>query len=542
MYFTAHLNVKSSFNNLISILDDTQPDTSTACEAEITNDNDHPVTELHYIWCARSFFQFHHFLAIKSVIHKFQPQVVHFHATQLPPSAPHDFEWFDDIKDTVPLLELHETDEAKCMNNQSMPSSIYLKSIIERSPCVHHVIVQEDVVVNKYYQQRLAWNISAILVVSDATAAHFADELKYFNVQYFSCTTVRFATLAGNCANNVMPSSICEKNLTREDICIHFANNVFLRDVFQSNISIATFIRFMYYGSSELILPIVHKTDVIPKVGHYVYLGSELVTEKNLNFEFFMSILSLFGIAKLDCVYIHGTVKFKGKFWNYLMNRKFCVHWRFWPLPKYAWQQEMNGHIGHIADIVRAQIFLQYGGLHIDPDAYVIRKLPDHYWRYEAVLGLDVYYDCPGMVAIPGEVKSYINLGICLSMPKSRYFALYQKSQKNFYDALWTYNSGQKPLHVYERNPELAYLDPKLQVVCAGRQCCPSWARTKQESVLWSENFAFWLNETFAVHIVWPIDELTNPKTIRTSQSAFGRIAANILSANNISLTEIENL
>ena len=546
LHSTAKFCPNAALNCILLIYDGSELITNQPCEkpTKITNDNDHPLTELHYIWCARSYFQFHHFLAISSAVHKFQPQVVHFHAAQLPPSAPHDFEWFEDVKNTIPLLELHETDEAKCMNNQSMPSITYLRSFIEKSPCVHHVIIQEDVVVNKGYQQRLAWNISAILVVSDVTTAYMTQEVKHLNVQYSSCTSVSFTTLAGNCLKNVSPSSMCDKNLLNEDICLHFANSVFLRDVFQSNISIAKYLRSLYYGSSKVILPTLYETNVIPKIGHYVYLGTETIRAKTLSFEFFMSILSLFGVAKLDCVYIHGTIKFKGKYWDYLMKRKLCIHWSYWPYPKHVWQQSLaGGHVSHVADTVRAQIFITYGGLHIDPDAYMIQKLPDHYWRYEAVLGLDVHYACPKIdYIIPKEVKAYVNMGVCLSMPKSRFFAIYQKSQKRFFEKLWIYNSGQKPTHIYERNPSLAFLDPKLQVVCAGRTCCPSWATTEQEAIVWSENIDLWLNETFSVHIVWPVDELTKPKTIRGSQSAFGRIANHILAANNIDLSEIENL
>ena len=73
----------------------------------------------------------------------------------------------------------------------------------------------------------------------------------------------------------------------------------------------------------------------------------------------------------------------------------------------------------------------------------------------------------PG-VEVPKEIESNINLGICLSMPGSRFFAKYQEAQKVYHDHLWLYNSGRKPTRIYERFPGLAYLSPKLNVMCAG--------------------------------------------------------------------------
>ena len=489
-----------------------------------------------------AFFQFHHFLAVSSAYYRFRPQIVHFHTAHLPQSAPHVIEWFKDLQSTIPLLQLHETAEAKCIANQ-MPSINYLKKLIATAS--HNVgqvfIIQEDVVVNKQYRQSLQWNFKVSFVVSNSTSAYLFSALKQNNLKYLSCISISFITLLGKCANSVTPSSLCERNLVNEDFCIHFASSIFLRDTFTLNTSVAMFIRHNYYGSAKAILPNIHTTSVIPRIGHYVYMGKTIITTKQLSFEFFMSILSLFGIAKLDCVYIHGTVKFKGIYWDYLMSRNFCVRWLYFPYPKSVWQQQLTGPIELIADIVRAQIFVQYGGLHMDPDIFILRQLPQHYWRYEAVLGYDAYSACPKEWNTPDEVRSIINLGICMSMPGSRFFAEYQKSQKNYFNALWLYNSGQKPLHIYERDPTLAFLDPKLQVMCTGKRCCPSWARTKQEAQLWSENIDLWLEEALAVHVVWPsVDELMKPETIRRSHSAFGRIASRILAANNIDLEDIK--
>ena len=498
-----------------------------------------PIIQLHYIWCNTGHFQFRHFLSLSSAIRKFRPQEVHFHASQLPPSAPHVLEWYEDVKRKIPLLELHKTAEAKCIAEQ-MPNIDYLNKIMQSS--LGHVIVQEDVVVNSRFRRKLRQEDGNLFLVSNTTALYLSAKLDQ-NLQYISCVSVTVSSLSKNCHLHITPASVCDKNLTNEDICIHYISDIYVREVPQSVAPLAAFIRYNFYGSSKIILPSSYAVNVIPKIGHYVYLGTEQITEKELSFEFYMSILSLLGIVKLDCVYIHGTVKFVGKYWNNLITRNLCVRWHHWPIPKYVWQQKLTGKIAHIADIVRAQIFIQYGGLHMDPDAFFYHPLPDHYWRYEAILAQDAYVITPGFHAMPKEIRSQFNLGICLSMPGSRYFSKYQEAQKVYYENLWTYNSGEKPLQIYERNPRLAHLDPKLQVVCAGGKCYPSWASNENEAFEMMKNTELWFNEAYAIHTVWPSAiELTNPLSINGSSSVFGRVALFILNANNITVNEVQNL
>ena len=300
-----------------------QPDESPS---DIASNSDDPILELHYILCSKGFFQFRHFLAIFSTIRKFRPQIVHFHAARLPPSAPHDFEWYEDLKATIPFLKLHETTDAKC-NDYQMPSVMYLQHIISESLYSRHIIVQEDTVVNRRFRQRLEVNT---FIASNATAAHLISVLpKTKNLFVIECLSVQFLNLLENCFDTLSPSFICERNLANENLCIHFGSNIFVRDVPSSNLSLASFIRHVYYGSPEIIQPIFHDIAVIPKIGHYVVMASEQMTEKDLSFEFYLSILSLIGIAKVDCDYIHGNMKFGGKFWDHLLKRNLCVRWHY---------------------------------------------------------------------------------------------------------------------------------------------------------------------------------------------------------------------
>jgi hypothetical protein len=84
--------------------------TTDQSPGHVVNSADDPITHLHYFWCSTtSLFEFRHFLALTSAVRKYRPQLVHFHTALLPQSAPHFFEWYEDVKRTIPLLELHQT-------------------------------------------------------------------------------------------------------------------------------------------------------------------------------------------------------------------------------------------------------------------------------------------------------------------------------------------------------------------------------------------------------------------------------------------------
>jgi hypothetical protein len=419
--------------------------------------------------------------------------------------------------------------------------------------CVHaasqfsrHVMMEEDVVVNSRFRHFLRDDALYIVSSNDQlTQAPIIAAAPSPPVAIVTCQTVNVSTLLGDCQQGgVSPASLCNKNLTHEDVCLHLASpGIVVRHLPQSGGSLAAFLRYNYYGSANPIYPLSHSVDVIPKVGHYVYLGGDVVTDKELGFEMYMSILSAIGIGGVQCVYIHGTVRFTGKLWADLQKRGYCVRWHYWPIPRSVWQQELKGKVEHKADIVRAQLFAQYGGVHLDPDAFFVNPLSEHFWKYEAVIGLDGHTIGPGWEEWKKPAGTFINLGVCMSMPGSQYFSLYQATQKTYRDEQWIYNSGEKPRQLFERRPWLVHLEPRLQVICGGGECYPGWAESQDEANTLKDNWKLWIDSIYVLHVVWPTaDEMGNPRSIRNSQTVFGAVARKILSANNIDLAEVEKL
>ena len=478
--------------------------------------NEDAITELHYFWCANNNFLFHHYLAITSAIKKFQPQIIHFYAQNLPPSAPHYFEWFEDLKASVPLLQLHAEPLFTCLNN-NMPSADVVTSVL--NPKLNNIVMQDNTVVNSFFSNSYQNSSGGSFIIGTEKTLYELKTVLPANWKFIQCTTINFKSLSKECSSNVLPSSICEQNLTASDVCLQFIDDIFIREVALSKSSIADFIRYNFYGFVEPRTPIKYNTDVIPRIGHYVYLDkSKEHSKQNLDYSFYLSILSVLCVVKVHCVYIHGNVKFDGQYWEDLVKRNSCVHHRYWSIPKSAWQRGQTADVRHWADIIRAQIFTQYGGLHVDPDVYFIKALPEELWQYEAVVGTDAWIIAPWGVGqkFPQEIRWAINLGVCMSMPGSRFFTQYQETQKNFYEEMFTYNSGIKAVHVFEQHPDWAHLE-KGFVLCEAGVCYPTWAETNEEARYLVENTHLWLRNTYALHVVYPdITELFDKEFFRT--------------------------
>ena len=507
---------------------------------------DYAMTELHYFWCGNGNFHFRYYLAITAAIQKYQPQIVHFHAPILPRSAPFVFEWYEDLKRNVLFIEFHEHGDARC-TNYGVPAEKYISSVVNMQ--YRNIIVQQDAVVNGRYRHCINHSSDNIVIGGRNTVKYLQAIFSQQNNNksswtYIRCNIVKFDSLLSRCEKKMTPSSLCKRNLsTDKELCLQFASDIFVREVPTSKSPVAAFIRNIFYGDANPIYPKKYDHDVIPKVAHYVYLSENSQTYVDMNFGFYLSILSMLGVAKVKCVYIHGNVNFKGIFWNDLTKRNFCVKLHYRPYPRNVWQNQRHW-VEHWADVVRAQIFIQYGGLHVDPDVFFYQNIPDNYWQYEAVIGMDAHVAAPGFNGnVPAELSSQVNLGICMSSPGSRYFTLYQETHKNFDAISWWHNSGEKPLQVYERHPDLVFLSTRLEIVCPGGLCYPSWARSHEEAVHLSQNPQYWFSQGIAVHTVWPdMVELSNPKHIWNSTTVYGTIATIILKANNMVLSDVENM
>ena len=477
--------------------------------------------EVHYLWCDKK-FTFSNFLSVKSAFLLSSALTIHIHSYRSHPSSPDYLEWLSEVKKLVPFVKVHVHSKKLCSRDNSDVNWIFAKNNIFNGYTEgyhlflhHNIIVYAEIMPDLFANQKsvLIYSSPNVLVNDLGNIRPIKCDIKFKTADIIrGCVDDCVARLSNNYCFNIEDDGPQPRN-------IMFAKN-----------EIAEELRQIFYGFAGIALPLKHENAVIPKVGHYCWFNSA-----NIDFSFYLSMLSLLYVVRVDCIVIHGNKEPMGQYWDDIRKRG-CVKWQFFPLVNEVWGNKVKV-LAHQADVARAEVFIRYGGLHIDPDVYFMRPLPEEFWHYEAVLALDAYGTAPMLEKMPRELGALVNLGVCMSMPGSRFFRLYQQSQWQYYDKIWLYNSGIQPFHIYERNPTLARLVPNMQLICNDKICYPGWAHNDTEFNLLSSKPECLFHHVYAVHIVHPTPaEFENPESIQSSNSKYGRLARFILEESKVKL------
>jgi len=107
---------------------------------------------------------------------------------------------------------------------------------------------------------------------------------------------------------------------------------------------------------------------------------------------------------------------------------------------------------------------------------------------------------------------------------------------KWFRDDDWTWNGLRQPYRVLERHPDLAFIEPHLQVICYKGRCHPMWwtnyhdDRVNHLSPPKGQRPLDWRNDTFAFHFTQP-DPFNNPQELLKGKGMYAEIGRMVLEA-----------
>ena len=96
----------------------------------------------------------------------------------------------------------------------------------------------------------------------------------------------------------------------------------------------------------------------------------------------------------------------------------------------------------HGSDFCRIRILMEYGGIYLDNDSFVIRSL-NKYRKFECVVNWD-------------ENQSIGNQ-VIIAHKNSRFLQLWLDSYRFYRSDLWYYNGGEKPAELLKQHPELIH-------------------------------------------------------------------------------------
>ena len=404
------------------------------------NSSVHSIT---YIWCTGSpdqFFNFRHFLSIRSALLYLNPQVIHVYCDRCENIDGVMYNtWFYELQSEFPHFVIHHHLLEDMCDRRVMPRISFILNRLRDNGGIY-----------------LNWDVIWFGAPSvQITTTSIFSEAKIFHLAYVSMSSKPEERDRLCMADFILVNQL----FCSSDLCMGIINRniVSPRDLWSSNSILE---RTLLYGEVELPKAQPHDHEVIPRIAHYVWFGGG-----TMQYLFFLSVLSCIYILKLEAVYIHGDIIFTGRNWERLQNET-RLHWIYRTRPSHIFGYDIE-FIAHEADVASADIMVQYGGIHADPDLIFIRPLDSSMWRFDAIAAPARNMDPP--------FPAVINWGVFLGRPNAPFWWLVQKAQRNFLAEEWNWNSARVLYKIYERNPQLLYLTPDLQVTCNAHDCYPKW-------------------------------------------------------------------
>ncbi|CAG2177578.1 unnamed protein product [Oppiella nova] len=251
------------------------------------------------------------------------------------------------------------------------------------------------------------------------------------------------------------------------------------------------------------------KTPIVPNVVHYVVLDNVY-----MDFIHFVSIKSVLRHQKPQKIIIHCNCHhMKGKYWSQLMSGSdgHLIHVRHIQKPVTIFGKKLSS-VYHMADIVRIQVMITFGGIFIDNDVYVVKSL-DPFLRFEFTIGWP-----------PNES---IGNQVLIGHKNARFLKLWYESYHKYRPTRWYYNAGQLPTS--------DILGPKPSLV---HRVSHAFGVHNLVPMLYNDLYPFWDNNFFAIHLLArhksylvPNDMITtfNEHNIKTYNKTFGQMARLVL-------------
>lgn len=185
-------------------------------------------------------------------------------------------------------------------------------------------------------------------------------------------------------------------------------------------------------------------SDLVPNIVHYVLLKENISETAQLDFISATCILSAYLNQNPEKVILHTNANhFTGKYWNItssILGSRLVRN----PVsrPTHVFGSPLSS-IFHASDVIRIKVLLEQGGIFLDLDTFLVRKL-DEFFKFDVTLGW--------------PESQNIGTQIILAKAGAKFIDLWLQSYKDYRASMWYYNAGELPTQVIlARNPSLIH-------------------------------------------------------------------------------------
>ena len=181
---------------------------------------------------------------------------------------------------------------------------------------------------------------------------------------------------------------------------------------------------------------------IVPNIVHFLFFDIH-----ELSFVDAVCVLAAFKNHRPERIYFHTNVaEFKGRYWEKLKNTPgLRIEIKNVTLPEEIFGQKFSARYRrwHAGDVTRIKILMEYGGIFLDNDSYLVKSL-DKFRKFEMTLGWD-------------EGQS-LGTQVLLAHKDARFLRLWLETYRQYYPNKWYFNAGEKPTReVLWFKPELVH-------------------------------------------------------------------------------------
>lgn len=226
---------------------------------------------------------------------------------------------------------------------------------------------------------------------------------------------------------------------------------------------------------------------IVPNIVHFLFFD---ISE--LSFVDAVCVLAAFKNHRPEKIYFHTNVEeFRGHYWEKLRNTPgLTITIKKATLPERIFGQKFSSsyYRWHAGDVARIMILMEYGGIFLDNDSYLVRSL-DEFRKFEMTLGW--------------PEGQYLGTQVLVAHKDARFLRLWLETYRQYYPDRWYFNAGEKPTReVLWFKPELVH---RVKVLFGVQGLSHKLYRTED----WYEWRRF-----YAVHLLirhrWYLDSLWN--------------------------------
>jgi hypothetical protein len=256
-------------------------------------------------------------------------------------------------------------------------------------------------------------------------------------------------------------------------------------------------------------------SNIVPNYVHFIFFEISYISYVTA-----VCVLAAFKNQKPDKIFFHTNVKeFTGPHWIKIRNTLGSVlDVRHIEMPRTIFGQTLREKWlpWHAGDVTRIRVLMQYGGIFLDNDSYIVRNL-DVFRKYEMTIGI--------------TDSEYLGSQVIIAHKDARFLKLWLESYRIYHPEDWYMNAGEKPMkEILEHRPELVHTLKILLGVRGLTGRLYNWDSWKN----WRKYYAIHLVirlRKYAVkwwhYMMWPTLDETN---ICQYEKPFGEMARDVYS------------